>query len=81
LYLKGVASEGIFDYKQATVSYKKCLTLDLNNLQASTALGLLLVNQREADRALKYFNHTLKVDPTFVPALIGTAKAIALSDK
>ena len=79
--MKGESFFNLKDIKQATLCYKKCLTLDSNHIQASIQLGLILIKQQQPDRALKYLRHALKLDPLKTEAVIAQAQAIAQQDK
>ena len=73
----GQSFEQLGDQKQALVNYKKCLALDQNFFSACLALANLLVSLGAGERALKYFEHALRIDRQSVAAHFGTAKIYA----
>lgn len=75
-FYSGNCYEKLKDFKQAILSYKKCLTIDNNYLGAAIHLANLLANLGEGQRAAKYFKHAIKIDNSSVNAHFGLAKAI-----
>ena len=72
----GLCSEKIQDIKQGVDSYKTCLTIESNHFGACLRLANLLANQSEAQRAVKYFKHAIKIDKDSVNAHFGLGKTL-----
>jgi tetratricopeptide (TPR) repeat protein len=60
-------------YSEAIAAYQAVLKRDSNNVDAMTHLGLILAvggGPEHADRALEIFDRALKIDPSYLPALL-----------
>jgi len=60
--------ERMQEFKKAMLNYKKCLVIDSNHFSACLHLAKLLVNLNEHKRAIKYFEHAIKIDADSIPA-------------
>jgi tetratricopeptide (TPR) repeat protein len=60
--------EKMQEYKKAMLNYKKCLVIDSNHFGACLNLAKLLANLNEHQRAIKYFNHAIKIDADSIAA-------------
>lgn len=58
------------------LNYKKCLVIDSNHFGACLNLAKLLANLNEQQRAIKYFNHAIKIDADSIAAQLGLARAL-----
>ena len=70
----GQAHELEKDLKRGLYNYKKCLQLDQGHFGACVYLANLLANLGEKSRAIKYYNHALKIDMNSVSANFGIGK-------
>jgi tetratricopeptide (TPR) repeat protein len=66
--LSGIARERLGDTAGAIADYRKALTLDENDLDASLHLGALLLKERNLSEAERLINRSLRIRPSFLPA-------------
>ena len=75
-FLLGQIHEKLKDFKKCAMSLKKCLTYDKRHFGACILLANLLASIGEGGRALKYFQHALKIDPESDNAHYGMGKTL-----
>jgi len=79
-FFAGKCHENCQNIKKAMSFYKDCLKVDKNHIGACVHLARLLTGLRELDRARKYFQHALKIDPESISANYGMGKTLQDSE-
>ena len=69
-------------YQDATSWYEQAITLNPNDANVSTDLGVAYYYLNQPDRALTQFDHSLKVDPRHIKTLlnVGIVRAFGKQD-
>jgi cytochrome c-type biogenesis protein CcmH/NrfG len=70
------------DYKQAITWYEQAIALQPDDPNVSTDLGVAYYYMNQPDRALRQFDHSLKVNPKHIKTLlnVGIVRAFGKQD-
>jgi tetratricopeptide (TPR) repeat protein len=81
LYWLGELQRSLGDNTKARTYFERASKLDQADPMIQVGLGQVLLDDGELETALTLFDSALKVEPSFVSALLGKARALYQSDR